>query len=266
MNKTIFWLFGAVLFTHLSCEINKQEAKRETNLATKVENLIPYTVKMTYLHDEEAYTQGLVFYKGRLFESTGSKDSWIAEVNLDKGEQDKKVRLDKDYFGEGITALNDKVYQLTWKHNKGFIYDIESFKTLGTFAYDFEGWGITTDGEHLIISDGTEKIYYLDTLNFEPVKTLQIQENNTPVTKLNELEYIDGYIFANQYETNYLLKIDPETEQVVGKVDLGPLANEIKRKYSNANVLNGIAYRPETKDLLITGKLWPKAYLIKLGE
>lgn len=267
MNKLVLFLLASVLLSSYSCEVNKKLVKEQEKKAeNSYENLIPYSVRMTYQHDEEAYTQGLVFHEGKVFESTGSKDSWIAEVNLDNGRQDKKVVLDKKYFGEGITILNNKVYQLTWKDKTGFIYDLNTFRTLSTFSYNFDGWGITNDGEHLIISDGTDKIYYLDTLNFEVARILHIKENNQPVEQINELEFIEGNIFANQYETSYLLKIDPETEQVSGRVDLSSLAGEIKRTSQKADVLNGIAYNPKTKELLITGKRWPKAYLIVLGK
>ena len=267
MSKFILFLFGPLLLSSYSCEINKKKVRElEIPAENRAENLIPYTVKLTYQHDEKAYTQGLLYYKGRVLESTGSKESWIAEVNLDNGHQEKKVVLDKKYFGEGITILNNRLYQLTWKDKTGFIYDPDSFQLLGTFAYNFEGWGITNDGRHLIISDGTDKIYYLDSLHHEVAKVLHIKENNLPVKKINELEFVEGFIFANQYETNYLLKIDPETGQLVGRVDLSALANEIKRTSPDANVLNGIAYNSETGELLVTGKLWPKAYLITLKQ
>lgn len=225
---------------------------------------LPYTVKMTYEHDKEAFTQGLVFHDNKVFESTGTEGSWIAEVNLENGQQDKKVVLDPQYFGEGITILNNKVYQLTWRNKQGFIYDVESFRQIGHFNYDSEGWGITTDQQYLIMSDGTEKLYYLDTLTFRTHKTLSIKEKGLKVEKLNELEYINGYIFANQWETNYILKIDPRTQEVVARLDLSSLAAKIKRNYPEADVLNGIAYNPATGDILVTGKRWPRSYLLRL--
>lgn len=260
-SVNLFALLSAFLMS-FSCGVQKREKPEDPSSG----NTIPYSIKMVFPHDPEAYTQGLVYYKGKVLESTGSNDSWIAEVNLARGEQDKKVVLDKEYFGEGITVLNNKIYQLTWKDNLGFIYNADNFEEIGTFSYDFEGWGITTDGQHLIISDGSEKIYFLDTLTYSVEKTLTIRENDFLVKQLNELEYVDGFIFANQWETNYLLKIDPQTEQVVGKVDLSPIAKEIKRNYPQADVLNGIAFNPETREMLVTGKRWPKAYILKIIE
>ena len=256
------WLAGIPLLGIVSCRAPKPGVVSSSD----TENLIPYTVTQELPHDRKAYTQGLVYYQGKVYEGTGSENSWLAVVNLESGEQDKKVVLDKEYFGEGITVLNDKIYQLTWKDKKGFIYDAKTFEKLGTFQYNFEGWGLTTDGQHLIISDGTSSLYYLDTLNFEVQKILEIREKGSPVKDINELEYIDGYIFANQYQTDYVLKIDPEKEEVVGKLDLTAIAGKVKRRYRNANVLNGIAWNPETGEILITGKYWPRAYLIQVHD
>lgn len=255
-------LAGLLFLWIFSC----QGAKTGNGGGANMQNLIPYSVIKELPHDKKAYTQGLLYYQGKVYESTGSEHSWIAEVDLVSGRQDKKVELDQQYFGEGITVLNDKVYQLTWKDKVGFIYDTRTFEKEGAFSYDFDGWGITTDGTYLIVSDGTEKLYYLDTLGLEVVKTLQIRENGSLVKDINELEYINEYILANQYESDYLLKIDPERQEVVGRVDLSLIARKIKKRYRKANVLNGIAYNPETGHLLITGKYWPKAFLIHLQE
>lgn len=227
--------------------------------------VIPYRVTGIFPHDTKAFTQGLVMHQGNVYESTGlKKRSWIAKVDLETGEQHKKVELEKQYFGEGITILHDKLYQLTWKHHKGFIYDLHTFQQIGTFSYPFRGWGMTTDHQHLIISDGTDKIYYLDTLHFNTVKTLSIREDNKKVRRLNELEFMEGYIFANQWKKNVILIIDPASESVVGKIDMSPVVRAIKRSYKKANTLNGIAYDKDTKNILITGKYWPKAYMIQL--
>lgn len=261
MFRSAFFLILLAL-TALSCRSGKEDYKVEQSTGS----LIPYTIKATLVHDEEAYTQGLVFYEDKVLESTGMENSWIAEVDLRNGEQQKKVVLDKKYFGEGITVLNNKVYQLTWKHKLGFIYDAKSFENKGSFTYDFEGWGLTTDGTHLIISDGTDRIYYLDTLDFKVVKTLLIRDHDKRVDNINELEFVNGYIYANLWETNYIVKIDPVFSRVVGKIDLSPIANEIKRNYPKANVLNGVAYNPATRDFLVTGKRWPRAYLLSINQ
>ncbi|MDQ3395760.1 MAG: glutaminyl-peptide cyclotransferase [Bacteroidota bacterium] len=244
----------------ISCS-SRQEKKSESTYAS---NEIPYSVKFTLPHDAAAFTQGLVIHDNKIYESTGRSNSYLAEIDIHSGIILNKVSLGEEYFGEGITILNGKIYQLTWTTNIGFIYDLKTLKSIGTFSYDTEGWGLTTDGSHLIMSDGSDKLYYLDTLDFKKVKTLHIKENNIPVNRLNELEYHEGKIYANQWETNYIYKIDPATEKVEGRINLTPLVNEIRRNNPDANVLNGIAYNENTGDFLITGKLWPKSYWISL--
>lgn len=227
---------------------------------------LSYDVRMTLVHDPHAFTQGLVFYKDKLLESTGGDSSWIAVYDVKTGNYDRKVQLPSNYFGEGITVLNDKLYQLTWKSKIGFVYDVHTFKQIGEFSYDFEGWGVTHDQQHLIISDGTDQLHYFDTLSLTEVFSKSIKRHNRKASKLNELEFIDGYIYANQWQTNTILKIDPATSEVVDELDLGYLAREIKRTSPDADVLNGIAYNPGTKDFFITGKLWPHLYVLRLKE
>jgi len=266
MNKQHIKYFIILSYIFSFACTPQQEEEKEEKRETKAEsNLIPYSVRVTIPHDERAFTQGLVIHQDKIYESTGRDDSYLAAIDINTGETIDKVELDKQYFGEGITILNNKIYQLTWTSNTGFIYELETLKRIGRFSYDTEGWGLTTDGTHLIMSDGTDKLYYLDTLDFKPVKTIQIKENRFPVSKLNEMEYHEGHIYANQWETNFIYKIDPNTESVVGKINLSPLVNEIKRKHPEADVLNGIAYNEKTGDFLVTGKLWPKAYWIRIG-
>jgi glutamine cyclotransferase len=226
-----------------------------------------YSIISTLPHNSEAYTQGLVIYNNKVLESTGQKGhSWIAEVNPGSGQHEKKITLDPRYFGEGITVLNHKMYQLTWEERTGFIYDARTYKKLGEFKYNTPGWGLTHDNKDLIMSDGTDKLYFLDTTNLQVIKTVTVTDpGGVKVTNLNELEYVDGHVFANVYETAMILKIEPGTGKVVGRLDLSALSNEIKRMYPNADVLNGIAYDKNSKALLVTGKLWPKSYLIKLN-
>lgn len=224
----------------------------------------PYQINMVVEHDTKAFTQGLVFYNNKLYESTGGDESWIAEVDMTSGEYDKKVTLDQMYFGEGITILNDKVYQLTWQNNVGFVYDLNTFEKLQEFEFPSEGWGITHDNEHLIVSDGTDKLYYLDTLTLAVVETKSIFDNSQKADKLNELEYINGFIYANEWGSNFILKIDPNKKEVVDRLDFSPLVNEVKQADPEANVLNGIAYNAVTGNVLVTGKLWPKSYVVKL--
>ena len=233
---------------------------------TRDDLLISYKLKQRWKHDTQAFTQGLLIHEGKLFESTGQEQSYIGIVDIKTGKPDKKVVLDDKYFGEGITVLNGKIYQLTWQNKVGFVYDVNTFEKLREFNYDTEGWGLTHDNHHLIMSDGTEKLIYLDTATFQPVKTIRVKDENGFVTKLNELEYMDGFILANQWETNRVLKIDPETGNVVGVLDLTPIVQEAKLDYPRADVLNGIAYHPATKLLIVTGKFWPSSYVLQLNQ
>ena len=240
---------------------------KENNEGTSKNNLsIPFKLKTRWKHDTLAWTQGLLIHDGKLFESTGQKQSYIGIVDIKTGKADKKVVLDDQYFGEGITVLNNKIYQLTWQTKVGFVYDLKTFEKLREFKYNTEGWGLTNDNEHLIMSDGTEKLIFLDTATLEPVKTLHVKDQNGFVTKLNELEYMEGFILANQWETNRILKIDPETGSVVGTLDLSQLAQEAKLDNPRADVLNGIAYHPSTKLLIVTGKFWPSTYVLQLNQ
>ncbi len=228
---------------------------------------IPYSVVKIFPHDTSAFTQGLVIEYGRLFESTGQEgSSWIAEVELATGKQDKKVVLAKQYFGEGITILNKKIYQLTWKNKKGFVYDIDTFEKIKEFEYDYPGWGITHNGKNLIVSDGTDKLHFLDTATLKQVSELRVTQNLSQIDKLNELEFIDGYLFANRWMTNEVVKIDLSNGYVVGRLNLAELAREANQKNPNADVLNGIAYEKKSGLLLVTGKRWPFLFALRLDK
>jgi glutamine cyclotransferase len=226
--------------------------------------MLDYAVKTQWKHDTESFTQGLVIHEGKLFESTGQTRSWIGIIDIKTGKPDKKVILDDQYFGEGITILNNKVYQLTWQSKVGFVYDLDTFEKLREFNYSSEGWGITHDGHNLIMSDGSEKLTYLDTATLQPVKTITVSDGRGSVKNLNELEYVEGFIMANLWQTNIIVKIDPQTGKVVGRLDLSPLARDAQMRNPRVDVLNGIAYHPGTKLLLVTGKYWPMTYVIQL--
>jgi glutaminyl-peptide cyclotransferase len=228
---------------------------------------IYYKVKTTWPHDTEAFTQGLVIHNGILYESTGQeKKSWIGVIDIKTGTPDKKVILEDEYFGEGIAILNNKIYQLTYTTHKGFVYDLNTFRRIGEFTYPSEGWGITHDGVNLIMSDGSEKLTYLDTTSLKPLKKVIVTDDRGPVNKLNELEYIDGFIFANQWQTNNIFKIDPLTGKVVGKMDLTALSQNAALRNNKADVLNGIAYHGGTKLFVVTGKNWPSYYVLQLSN
>jgi glutaminyl-peptide cyclotransferase len=252
-------VFLSFLFLLSSCgkEKTKETPVEKDPLAMR------YTVRTQWPHDTEAFIQGLVIHDGKLYEGTGQEGrSWIGIVDIKTGKADKKIILDDRYFGEGITILNNKIYQLTYKSKVGFIYDLETFKKIGEFNYDSEGWGITHDAHHLIMSNGTDKLVFLDTTSLKPVKTLQVTDEKGPVQKLNELEFVEGFIMANVWETNIIVKIDPQNGKVVGRLDLSPLTRDARMRYPNAEVLNGIAYDPTTKLMLVTGKDWPMFYVL----
>ena len=269
-----------VLLVLASCNSNTPDSTTAGSTPETAPAIIGYTVINTYPHDTGFYTEGLEFHDGQLYESSGAGTpdadgakpypSAFGIVNLKTGKVDKKVTLDNTvYFGEGITILNGKIYQLTWQNHKGYIYDAKTFKKLQEFTYPGEGWALTHDSTHLIMSDGSSNLQFIDPAGITTAIKVQnivgVTDNNGPVSNVNELEFINGFIYANQYTTNYILKIDPSNGKVVGKLDLSNLEAEAKKKYSNAEVLNGIAYHPETNSLYVTGKLWPTIYEIKFN-
>jgi glutamine cyclotransferase len=230
-------------------------------------NFIPFELVRVFPHDVSAFTQGLVIHNGKLYESTGQfGTSWIAEVDIVSGKQEKKINLDKKYFGEGITILNNKIYQLTWQTHEGFVYDLHTYERLKIFEYPYEGWGITHNDQQLIVSDGTSKIHFLDTASLKEEHVVVVKEEGLEVNQLNELEYIDGFIYANIWQTPYIVKINPSTGEVVGRLDLSSLAAEVSKFNGNFDVLNGIAYEKKSQALLVTGKLWPALFAIKLKQ
>lgn len=232
---------------------------------------IKFTVANQYPHDVTSFTEGFYFNDGKLFESTGSPDnvpyakSVFGSVDLKTGKIDVKAELDKAiYFGEGSVYLNGKVFQLTYKNQTGFIYDGKTYKNIGKFTYtNREGWGLTTDGKSLIMSDGTSYLTFIDPVSFTSTKTLDVAENDRVLENLNELEYIKGFIYANVWMTNTIVKIDPNTGNVVGKIDLSSLSYESKTRNANSLEMNGIAYDSISGKVLVTGKLWPTMYEIK---
>lgn len=233
---------------------------------------IQYAVVNKFPHDTSYFTEGLEFHNGQLFESSGGnadESPYPSELGLSdmkSGKNEPKVKLDKTkYFGEGITFFNGKVYQLTWVSQVGFIYDANTFKKIGEFKLPSkEGWGLTHDSTHLIMSDGSSNLYYLAPDSLKLLNILRVTDNNGPVANINELEYIKGYIYANQWETPYILKIDPATGKVVGRIDLDSLQKEATAIHPGSDVLNGIAYDSTTGRMIVTGKRWPYYYEIKL--
>jgi glutamine cyclotransferase len=216
-----------------------------------------------YPHDEDAFTQGLVIHDGRLFEGTGQYGrSSLREVELQSGNVKRMSPLNRAYFGEGITIMGDRVYQLTWQNGVGAIYDIESFEVTGIFRYEGEGWGLTHDGEHLILSDGTASLRFLDPEDFAVARTVDVTGPNGPVERLNELEYIRGEVWANVWYEDRIVRIDPQTGTVTGTVDLSGIYPAALR--GSEEVANGIAFDADEDKIFVTGKNWPQLFEIRL--
>jgi len=242
-----------------------------------------YKVIRTYPHDPQAFTQGLVYEDGVLYEGTGLYgQSSLTKRDLESGNVLKRERLPRKYFGEGITVFRDKIIQLTWQSQTGFVYDKSTFRLLREFTYPGEGWGLTHDGKQLIMSDGTATLRFLDPNTFAETRRVTVREDDHDVSLLNELEYVappppgvvdsnsqpraaGPHIFANIWSSDSIVVIDPNTGQVTGRLDLTHLW-PLSDRPSSEHVLNGIAYLPKSNHLLITGKCWPKLYEIELVE
>ena len=220
-------------------------------------------VVRTYPHDPTAFTQGLTFVDGFLYEGTGQKgESSIRKVKLENGEVVQIHRLDSRYFGEGITVFGDALFQLTWRAGTGFVYDAKTFERRRTFTYAGEGWGLTHDGTRLIMSDGTSALRFLDPTTLKETGRVQVTDGDRPVDQLNELEVVKGEIYANVWMQDRIARISPKTGQVLGWIDLEGLLNP--QEAVGVDVLNGIAYDATGDRLFVTGKLWPKLFEIRI--
>ena len=260
-----------VLVILAACNSNdKTDGPIDPTIVPAKTPLIPYTIVAEYPHDTSAYTQGLEFYKGKLYEGTGDfKTSSLRITDYKTGKVEKKHMMGTDsIFGEGITIFENKIYQLTWESNLVYVYDVNNIdKPIKTFKWPYKGWGLTNNGTNLITSDGSANLYFVNPDDFRLKSTISVTENGSPVYQLNELEYIDGFVFANIYQTDKIVKIDPETGFVVGKMDLPGIIQKFAPGYTPKpmdEVLNGIAYDSATKKILITGKRWPKMFELKL--
>ena len=223
-----------------------------------------YKVVHTYPHDRGAYTQGLVFDSGFLYEGTGLLgQSTLRRVELETGTVLKSRALSAQHFGEGVTVCGDRIIQLTWRSQVGFVYDKNSFELRREFTYPTEGWGITYDGRRLIMSDGSSRLYFLDPKDFQVTGSIEVRDNGQPVSGLNELEYVRGEIYANVWLTDRIVRIAPDSGQVTGWIELGGLLPPEDRSEPES-VLNGIAYDTGNNRLFVTGKLWPKLFEIEL--
>jgi glutamine cyclotransferase len=253
---------------HISTELffdGKTEINTTSILVTS--NIVPskysYLIRNKFPHDINAYTQGLEFYKGELYEGTGlNGKSELRHISLRTGTVIKNKKLDAQYFGEGITILDDKIYQITYQSNKGFVYDLKTFDLIKEFTYATEGWGLTHDESHLIMSDGTNKIYFLDKETFERKREMEVYDNIGPVYMLNELEYINGEIWANIYLTQEIIRIDSKTGKVTARINCSGIFDPSTVTHKT-DVLNGIAYDEITKKIYLTGKLWPNIFEVE---
>jgi glutamine cyclotransferase len=225
-----------------------------------------YTVVNTYPHDQDAFTQGLVYDGGIIYEGTGLRGrSSIRKVDLETGKILQIHNLSSEYFGEGITIFGDRLIQLTWQAGVGFVYNKNNFELLHEFSYPTEGWGITHDGQHLIMSDGTSTLHFLDPETFDEISRVDVYDKLGPVTRINELEYINGEVYANIWQTDRIARISPITGQVTGWIELGGLLPTDDQDDPDA-VLNGIAYDEKNDRLIVTGKLWPNLYEIEFKK
>ena len=221
-------------------------------------------VVATFPHDSGAYTQGLTIEKGQMIEGTGRYgSSTLREVKLETGSVLRSLALDEKYFGEGITILDGKIFQLTWKNNLCFVYDLKTFQYKEYFQYPYEGWGLTDNGTELILSDGSSDLRFIDPNSFKELRKISVKDGGERVKNLNELEYVNGEIWANIWYDDRIARISPESGQLIGWIDLSSIYPKSQRK-DRDQVLNGIAQDPDTKKLYVTGKNWPKLYEIEI--
>ncbi len=243
----------------------------DSSLIHKYAPKIAYTIVNQYPHDTSAYTQGLQLYNGKLYEGTGDwETSSLRITDLKTGKVERKHMMGSaEIFGEGINIFKGKIYQLTWKNNIVYVYDVNNIdKPIKTFKWPYQGWGITNNGTDLIISDGSANVFFVNADDFSVKRRITITEDGSPIDSINELEYIDGYIYANVYQSEFIVKIDPATGSVVGKIDLPGVIQKYAPNYvpePGDEVLNGIAYDSVTKKIFITGKRWPKMFEITLN-
>lgn len=272
MRKSSFFYFSFIfIVSFIGCKDINNKSTENIQPATAS---ISISVIKNYPHDTSFFTQGLTIYKGELYEGTGgadyvpegSKFSRLMQVDLATGKAKKSIALNSKYFGEGITILNDTIYQLTWREHKVFVYTLADFKKIKEFDISTEGWGITTNGKELIVSDGSSNLYFYEPATFRLLHTQAVTQNGDLSYNLNELEYIDNFIYANQWQQPYILKINPNSGQIVGRIDVTSIWDRVKQIDPMADVPNGIAYDAVSKKIYITGKLWPELYEVQFGQ
>lgn len=249
-----------------ACE-NSNNPSAPDSIATPTAQVQPlnYTVLNIYPHDTTSFTEGLLFFNNELYEGTGMyKESKLLKISLKTGKALQQVKLAPQYFGEGICILDNKIYQLTYQEHKVFVYNLQFKKLPQEFEWPYEGWGMTTNGTQLIINTGGSNLYFVNPITFKIEKTVGVTDNNGYVDSINEMEWVDGFIYANKYLTDFILKINPTSGQVVARADLtGIMGKNNITPASKTEVLNGIAYHPEKKSFFVTGKYWPAMFEIR---
>jgi len=261
MKKYYWFLLIAPLVFFISCTGSDNTSSNSDATPPPVTPSMSYSIASTLPHDTSYFTEGLEFYKNTLIESTGLPEkSRLVQTDPATGKELRVVHLDPKYFGEGVTILHDTVYQLTWREHVVHVYSAKDFKKIKELPLNGEGWGLTNDGTNLIASDGSSNLYYYEPSTFKLLRTVSVTENGSMVLNINELEYVNGFIYANQWQYNYILKINPTTGQVVAKIDFTSEVDKMHATDPHAEYLNGLAYNPETKKFYVTGKLWPKIY------
>ncbi len=271
-NGKIYFDFKTKKFTLGAQELkiniykNNKLVSEDSRLIRVLSDIIPKKiiakVKSLSPHNPVNFTQGLEFYKNQLLESTGQYgESKVIKLDLITGNVSQSLDVDATCFGEGITVLNDKIFEITWKEQKCFVYDVNTFMLEKTIGYVGEGWGLCNDGENIIMSDGSERIYFRNPNTFEITRTIEVYDHKGPIINLNELEFINGKIYANVWQENYIVVIDPLVGKVESVIDCGDVIGQAR---GNGEVLNGIAYNKQTKKLYFTGKNWNKIAEVKL--
>jgi glutaminyl-peptide cyclotransferase len=255
---------GALLAAGLGLGTLRRGADPAAEATPEVIPAYTYTVIKTWPHDRGAFTEGLLYDHGLLIESTGlNGSSTLRKVDLATGQVRQEVKLADQYFGEGAAVLDGKIFQLTWRNHRGFVYDLPSMKLERDFSYSGEGWGLTTDGRSLIMSDGTNRIRFLDPATFQVTRTIDVLAHGQPLTMLNELEYIKGELYANIWQTEFIVRIDPATGKLLGSINFVGLYPPADNTHDNS-VMNGIAYDAATDRLFVTGKNWPTLFEVKV--
>jgi len=255
------------------CNGTNNETVEDNNNPNPAPPVLTYNILKVYPHDTSSYTEGLVFFNNALYESTGNKGkSRLRKINIETGKPEKDIQLADEYYGEGIAILNNKIYQLTWQEHKVFVYDADTFEKIQEMAWPFDGWGMTQNGKELIIGTGGSILYFVNPENLKINKTISVTDNYGPVGDVNELEYVNGFIYANVYGTHFIFKINAETGKVEAKIDLTHILSSSGIPHdaalfgSDSNyVLNGIAYDSTKNSFFVTGKWWPAMFEIQLN-